>query len=81
MLGRVSAERQLVLGLILVYLGDALSRLFGQPYVSHPTPALDQRFRVPGLSDVSGVMAMLPFAFSSLVNASSWRWVALLNPP
>ena len=50
--GRVSAERQLVLGLILVYLGDALSRLFGQPYVSRPTAALDERFRVPLLSDV-----------------------------
>ncbi len=50
--GRVSQERQFVLGLILVYFGDALSRLFGQPYVSHPTPALDQRFRVPFLADL-----------------------------
>jgi simple sugar transport system permease protein len=50
--GRVSAERQLVLGLILVYLGDALSRLFGQPYVSKQMAAVDGRFRVPLLSDV-----------------------------
>lgn len=50
--GRVNAERQLVLGLILVFLGDALSRLFGASYVSRPSPALDQRFRVPFLADV-----------------------------
>src|SRR5919199_1567333 len=50
--GRVSPERQFVLGLILVFLGDALSRLFGAPYVSHQTAALDQRLRLAGLADV-----------------------------
>jgi simple sugar transport system permease protein len=41
-----------VLGLILVFLGDALSRLFGAPYANHQTSGLDQRFRVPGLADI-----------------------------
>jgi general nucleoside transport system permease protein len=50
--GRISPERQFVLGLILVFLGDALSRLFGAPYVSLRSAALDQRFRVPGLGGV-----------------------------
>jgi general nucleoside transport system permease protein len=57
--GRVSPERQLVLGLILVYLGDALSRLFGAPYVSRQASALDARFGVPGL-------AQLPFLGEAL---------------
>ena len=51
--GRVSPERQFVLGLILVFLGDALSRLFGAPYVSQRMAALDQRLRLPGLADVT----------------------------
>src|SRR5207248_877344 len=50
--GKVSQERQLVLGLILVFLGDALSRLFGAPYANHQSTGLDQRFRVPLLADV-----------------------------
>ena len=50
--GRVSPERQFVLGLILVFFGDALSRLFGAPYVSLRGTAVDQRFRVPGLAGV-----------------------------
>ena len=50
--GRVSPERQFVLGLILVFLGDALSRLFGAPYVSLRSGAVDQRFRLPGLASV-----------------------------
>jgi ABC-type uncharacterized transport system permease subunit len=50
--GKVSQERQLVLGLILVFLGDALSRLFGAPYANHQSAGLDQRFRVPLLADV-----------------------------
>lgn len=58
-LGRMDLERQLVLGLILVYLGDALSRLFGQPYVSHPTPAVDGRFRVPVLTNIPILGEML----------------------
>jgi choline dehydrogenase-like flavoprotein len=37
--------------------------------------------RVPGLRDKPGVTTILPLPFSSLVNASSLRWVALLNPP
>ena len=50
--GRLSQERQFVLGLILVFLGDALSRLFGAPYANHQTSGLDQRFRVPLLADL-----------------------------
>jgi simple sugar transport system permease protein len=50
--GRVSQERQFVLGLILVFFGDALSRLFGAPYANHPSTGLDQRLRVPILADV-----------------------------
>ena len=50
--GRVSMERQFVLGLILVYLGDALSRLFGQPFINRRISALDDRFNVPGLANI-----------------------------
>jgi general nucleoside transport system permease protein len=50
--GRVSQERQFVLGLILVFLGDALSRLFGAPFANRQSAGLDQRLRVPGLADV-----------------------------
>ncbi len=50
--GRMSQERQLVLGLILVYLGDALSRLLGAPYVSKASKALDVRWEVPYLADI-----------------------------
>ena len=57
--GRLSQERQFVLGLILVFLGDALSRLFGQPYVSKPMSALDARFSVPVLSGVPVLGEML----------------------
>jgi len=49
---RVGMEQQFVLGLILVYLGDALSRLFGRPYVNQRTPAVDERFVVPVLGNV-----------------------------
>jgi general nucleoside transport system permease protein len=51
-LGRVSQERQFVLGLILVFLGDALSRLFGAPFANHQASGLDARFRVPLLADL-----------------------------
>jgi general nucleoside transport system permease protein len=57
--GRLTAERQFVLGLILVYLGDALSRLFGQPYVGHASTALDARFNVPLLADLPVLGEML----------------------
>lgn len=50
--GRLRLERQFVLGLVLVYLGDALSRLFGQPYVGHAATSLDERFRVPLLAEI-----------------------------
>ena len=50
--GRVSQERQFVLGLILVFLGDALSRLVGAPYANHQSAGLDQRLRIPVLADV-----------------------------
>ena len=50
--GRMTQERQLVLGLILVYLGDALSRLLGAPYISKASKALDVRWTVPYLADL-----------------------------
>lgn len=50
--GRVSQERQFVLGLILVFLGDALSRLLGQPFINRASTALDAKLRVPLLADV-----------------------------
>src|SRR6185436_4174349 len=50
--GRVSQERQFVLGLILVFLGDALSRLFGAPFANHQSSGLDARLAVPVLADV-----------------------------
>ena len=50
--GRMTQERQLVLGLILVYLGDALSRLLGAPFVSKASKALDARWAIPVLGDL-----------------------------
>jgi simple sugar transport system permease protein len=50
--GRMAQERQLVLGLILVYLGDALSRLLGARFVSKASKALDVRWNVPLLGDL-----------------------------
>ena len=44
-------------------------------------PRHSRTSRVPGLRDASGVTTMLPLTSSSLVNASMFRWVALLNPP
>ena len=44
-------------------------------------PRYSRTSRVPGLRDESGVMTMLPLTSNSFVNASSLRWVALLNPP
>ena len=49
---RVSMEQQFVLGLILVFLGDALSRLFGLGFINQRTPAVDERLRVPLLSEI-----------------------------
>jgi simple sugar transport system permease protein len=49
---RTSLEQQFVLGLILVILGDSLSRLFGQPFVTQRTDAIDQRAWFPLLSDL-----------------------------
>jgi simple sugar transport system permease protein len=69
--GRVSPERQFVLGLILVFLGDALSRLFGAPYVSLRSTAVDQRFRVPGLSGVP----VLGDVFSGQPALAYWSYV------
>lgn len=57
--GRVSQERQFVLGLILVFLGDALSRLFGAPFANRQSTGLDQRLRGPGLADVPGLGEVL----------------------
>jgi simple sugar transport system permease protein len=49
---RVGMEQQFVLGLILVYLGDALSRLLGRPFVNQRTPGIDERFVVPVLGNI-----------------------------
>jgi simple sugar transport system permease protein len=49
---KVGMEQQFVLGLILVYLGDALSRLVGKPFVSQRMPAIDERFVVPVLGGI-----------------------------
>jgi simple sugar transport system permease protein len=49
---RVSQERQFVLGLILVFLGDALSRLLGAPYANRQSTGLDPRIRIPILADL-----------------------------
>ena len=68
---RVSMEQQFVLGLILVYLGDALSRLFGQPFVNQRTPAVDERLRLPLLSD-------LPYLGEALFQQRSLVYVAYL---
>jgi simple sugar transport system permease protein len=55
----VSQERQFVLGLILVFLGDALSRLFGAPYTGRQSAGLDQRLFVPVLADLPVVGEVL----------------------
>jgi general nucleoside transport system permease protein len=68
---RVSMEQQFVLGLILVYLGDALSRLFGQPFINQRTPAVDQRLRVPLLSEI-------PYLGEALFQQRSLIYVAYL---
>lgn len=68
---RVSMEQQFVLGLILVYLGDALSRLFGQPFVSKPNPAVDERLRLPVLSGI-------PYVGEALFQQRSLIYVAYL---
>jgi simple sugar transport system permease protein len=49
---RVSMEQQFVLGLILVVVGDALSRLFGQSFVNQRSSTVDERLALPGLSDI-----------------------------
>lgn len=68
---RVSMEQQFVLGLILVYLGDALSRLFGQPFVSKQNPAVDERLRLPLLSAI-------PYLGEALFQQRSLIYVAYL---
>ena len=50
--GRVSQERQFVLGLILVFLGDSLSRLFGASFANHQSTGLDARLPIPVLADL-----------------------------
>ncbi len=49
---RVTQEQQFVLGLILVFLGDALSRLYGRPYVNQRAAAIDERLVVPLLGGI-----------------------------
>lgn len=68
---RVSMEQQFVLGLILVFLGDALSRLFGQPFINQRTAAIDERWRVPLLSDI-------PYLGEALFQQRSLIYVAYL---
>ena len=68
---RVSMEQQFVLGLILVYLGDALSRLFGQPFINQRTSGVDERLRVPFLSAI-------PYLGEALFQQRSLVYVAYL---
>jgi general nucleoside transport system permease protein len=68
-LGRVSQERQFVLGLILVFLGDALSRLLGAPYANHQSAGLDQRLRLPSLGEVP-VIGEILFQQRALIYAA-----------
>jgi general nucleoside transport system permease protein len=68
---RVSMEQQFVLGLILVYLGDALSRLFGQPFINQRTAAIDARVSLPLLSG-------LPLIGEALFQQRSLVYVAYL---
>jgi ABC-type uncharacterized transport system permease subunit len=64
--GRVTQERQFVLGLILVFLGDALSRLLGGPYANRQSAGLDPRLRLPVLADLP-VLGEILFQQRSLV--------------
>src|SRR4051794_34701830 len=50
--GRGGMGQQVVLGLILVFLGDALSPLAGRPFVNQRAPAIDERFIVPVLGQI-----------------------------
>lgn len=65
---RVSMEQQFVLGLILVYLGDALSRLVGRPFVNQRTPGIDERFVVP-------VLGNLPYLGEALFQQRSFVYL------
>ena len=68
---RVSMERQFVLGLILVYLGDALSRVFGQPFVNQRSPAVDEKLSLP-------VLGGLPYLGEALFQQRSLVYVSYL---
>src|SRR3954447_9455609 len=68
---KVGMEQQFVLGLILVYLGDALSRLVGRPFVSQRTPAIDERFVVP-------VLGGIPYLGEALFQQRSFIYVCYL---
>jgi simple sugar transport system permease protein len=68
---KVSMERQFVLGLILVFLGDSLSRLFGRPFINQRTPAIDHVVALPWLSN-------LPLLGEALFQQRSLVYVAYL---
>src|SRR5919198_2628677 len=66
---RVSMEQQFVLGLILVFLGDALSRLFGRGFANQRPPAVDAQLNLPLLSAIPYIGEAL-FQQRSLIYAS-----------
>src|SRR6266516_2082889 len=68
---RVNMERQFVLGLILVYLGDALSRVFGQPFVNQRSPAVDQKLTLP-------ILGGLPYLGEAFFQQRSLVYVSCL---
>jgi general nucleoside transport system permease protein len=68
---RASMEQQFVLGLILVFLGDSLSRLFGRQFVSQRTAAIDQRLDLP-------LLGGLPFLGEALFQQRSMIYLAYL---
>lgn len=68
---RVGMEQQFVLGLILVYLGDALSRLVGKPFVNQRAPAIDERFVVP-------VLGNIPYLGEALFQQRSFVYVCYI---
>ena len=68
---RVGPEQQFVLGLILVYLGDSLSRLFGKPFINLRSPAVDERLSLPMLSG-------LPYVGEALFQQRSLVYVSYL---
>ncbi|MCC7103887.1 MAG: ABC transporter permease [Chloroflexi bacterium] len=69
--GRAGPEQQFILGLVLVVLGDALSRLFGRLFVGQRAPALDERLVVP-------LLGSLPWSGEALFQQRALVYVAYL---